>query len=284
MITIGSPVKYEPYYITPFSPTTSVNFKIGSTSDPNEATTYTYNVPAAAGDQYGFTFDPISGKLYQLTGHIDSYNGETLPGYWQSDRDLYAEGTLPQIGAEVIYRLDDEDIVEYTGTPITVPLNYHTNYFFIENGTLKELRYYAETLAVQHLTIYNGVTWGDTNLTESDVIAWNNTRDLIDTKADIDSPIFTGEPQCPEPGIGNYSNRLATTSFVQKKMNNIAPLQANNKAKKNYDVGEYFFMNGQLYKVTVAIAQNATITVGTNVEPTDIATELNLLFSLINNT
>ena len=43
-------------------------------------------------------------------------------------------------------------------------------------------------------------------------------------------------------------------------------------------------MNGQLYKVTVAIAQNATITVGTNVESTDVATELNLLFSLINNT
>jgi hypothetical protein len=41
-------------------------------------------------------------------------------------------------------------------------------------------------------------------------------------------------------------------------------------------------MNGLLYKVTSAISSGATITPGTNVAVTDIATELKLLFSLIN--
>jgi len=36
-------------------------------------------VPAAAGDLYGFRYNPIAGKLYATTGHIASYNGETLP-------------------------------------------------------------------------------------------------------------------------------------------------------------------------------------------------------------
>jgi hypothetical protein len=38
---------------------------------------------------------------------------------------------------------------------------------------------------------------------------------------------------------------------------------------------------GNLYKVTIAIAKNANLTVGTNIEATDVATELNLLRSLI---
>ena len=38
-----------------------------------------------------------------------------------------------------------------------------------------------------------------------------------------------------------------------------------------------------MFKVTASIAQNSTITAGTNVEVTDVATELLLLFSLINN-
>ena len=281
MISVGAPTKYEPYYITPFAPITSVDFKIGTTSDPEEATTYTFNVPAAAGDQYGFSFNPISGKLWEMTGHIVSYNGETLPGHWQSDRDIYAEGTTPSIGAEVIYRLNDEDIIEYDCTPMIVPLNYHVNYFFIENGLLQELTYYAETFAVDHLTVYSGATFGDTNILEEDITAWNHAADMIDSKANIDSPAFAGSPTAPTPGVAVNSTRLATTQFVQNKMANIAPVEASGKASTDYSVGAYLMLNGQLCKVTNAIPKNATITLGSNVEATDVATELNLLFSLI---
>ena len=155
MISVGQPDKYWPYYITPFDTITSASFQIGSTSNPENASTYTVNVPIEAGNQYGFIYNPIEGKLYSTTGHIDSYNGEILPSYWWSDRDIYTEGATPSIGAEVIYRLADENITEYSFSPMTIPLNYHINYFFINNGVLKEISYYAETLAVQHLTIYS---------------------------------------------------------------------------------------------------------------------------------
>jgi hypothetical protein len=48
-----------------------------------------------------------------------------------------------------------------------------------------ELSYYAATIAIDHLTIYSGVTFGDTNILETDVIGWNRAAELIDTKADL---------------------------------------------------------------------------------------------------
>ena len=281
MISVGQPDKYWPYYITPFDKITSTSFQIGDTDDSTEATTYTVNVPTVAGDQYGFTYNPIAGTLSSTTGHISLYNGETLPSYWWSDRDIYIEGTTPSIGAEVIYRLADEDIVEYNFTPMTIPLNYHVNYFFINNGVLKELSYYAETLAVQHLTVYSGATFGETNILESNIIGWNNAANLIDTKANIESPVFLGAPTATTPGITSNTTRLATTEFVQTTMNNIAPFEPTGKASKDYSIGEYVYTSGQLYKVTTAIPKNSSITPGNNVTATDVATELNLLFSLI---
>lgn len=281
MITVGEPNKYYPYYMTPFSPTSSVNFKVGHTSDPEDATTYTFNVPAAAGDLYGLEFDPAKGKLWKVTEHIASYNGETLPGYWQSDRDIYIEGTTPQTGAEVVYRLADEDIVEYDCSSMTIPLNYHENYFFIENGMFMELSYYAATIAIDHLTIYSGMTFGDTNILETDVIGWNRAAELIDTKADLVGAQLTGNVTAPTLSIAANSDRIATTAFVQQMLHTLAPFETIAKASKNYEVGEYLTYAGNLYKVTEAIAKNANLTVGTNIEVTDVATELNLLRSLI---
>ena len=52
-------------------------------------------------------------QTLELThGYIASYNGETLPSTWISDRDVYAEGTTPTTGAEVVYEL---------ATPQTIP-------------------------------------------------------------------------------------------------------------------------------------------------------------------
>ena len=281
MITVGEPDKYYPYYMTPFTATNSVNFKVGHTNDPEDATTYTFNVPAATGNLYGLEFDPVKGKLWKVTEHIASYNGETLPGHWLSDRDIYLEGTTPQTGAEVVYRLADEDIVEYDCTPMVIPLNYHENYFFIENGMFLELSYYAVTFAVDHLTLYSGATFGDTNILETDVIEWNRAASLIDTKADLVGAQLTGNVTAPTVGITANSDRIATTAFVQQMLHTLAPFEPTVKASKNYEVGEYLTYTGNLYKVTAAIAKNANLTVGTNIEATDVATELNLLRSLI---
>ena len=281
MISVGAPTKYEPYYLTPFTQITSISFQVSPDDTYEDADTYTVTVPVAAGNQYGFTYNPILGKLYGTTGHIASYNGETLPGVWWSDRDTYVVGNSPSTGAEVVYMLDEEDIIEYSFTPLTIPLFYHINYIKTDTGLITTFSYYAETLAVDHFTIYNGVTFGDTNILENNIIAWNHAADEIDNKAPLENPVFTGAVYAPTASIATNNTRLATTAYVQQKMNNFAPLQATNAANQNYAIGDYLFIGGYLCKVTSAIAQGATITIGTNVEITDVATELKLLFSLI---
>lgn len=50
--------------------------------------------------------DVVNGTVTTEWGMIDSYNGETLPGKWISDRDEYAPGTTPTAGAQVAYELE----------------------------------------------------------------------------------------------------------------------------------------------------------------------------------
>lgn len=54
------------------------------------------------------------GTGHRTWGYIASYAGETLPGEWISDRDVYVEGTAPTIGAEVAYRLAEP--IPFTAT------------------------------------------------------------------------------------------------------------------------------------------------------------------------
>lgn len=57
----------------------------------------------------------------------------------------------------------------------------------------------------------------------------------------------------------------------------ICATEATNKASKNYAVGDYLIYNNTLYKVTTAIAANATLTVGTNITATTIMAEIKAL-------
>ena len=282
MVTVGTPSKYEPYEITSFGTISSVTVHLTSDDVIENGLTYTINVPAAAGDQYSFKINPVTGKLIATTGHIASYNGETLPSTWLSDRDIYIEGASPSEGAEVIYQLADEDVVEYDFTPIEILLYYRHNYFQVDGGVNTFISYYAETFAANHFTVYDAVTFGDTYIEESDVIGWNTTTNLINTKADIDSPAFTGGPTATTPNMVDSSTRLATTFYVTKAIgNSVAPFESSSKASKNYSVGQYLTYRGLLYKVIATIASGTTLTEGTNIEQTDVATELNLLFSQI---
>ena len=66
----------------------------------------------AAGTVYGGIMNWTTGKLTVTDGVIASYDGEELPGAWISDRDVYAAGTTPTTGAQVVYKLAAP--VEYT--------------------------------------------------------------------------------------------------------------------------------------------------------------------------
>ena len=281
MISIGAPTQYNPYYITPFSKITSTTFYIANNTEHTNPITYTVNVPTEAGDVYGFKYNPVVGKLYTTVGHISEYNGETLPGKWWSDRDVYVEGSTPSIGAEVIYVLNDEDVQEYNFTPVIPTLFYRDNAIYVNNGTVSSITYYGETFAIKHLTIYNGVTFGDTNINETDVQNWQRAANNFDTKADLNSPIFTGTPTAPNPSISDYSARIATTNFVQKQMANLAFNETTNKASNNYSIGEYIYFRGEFCKVTTTIAKGTILVVGTNLEKTTIGEQLKLLMDAV---
>ena len=66
------------------------------------------------GTYYSGTLDVVSGEFTVDSAFIASYNGETLPSTWISDRDVYAVGTTPTTGAEVCYKL---------ATPLTIQLS-----------------------------------------------------------------------------------------------------------------------------------------------------------------
>ena len=280
MISVGAPVKYEPYYIKPFATLTNTTISISSNNTVENTNSYQIDFPIAAGDVYSAIVHPIEGKIYVTSGHISSYNGETLTTQWWSDRDNYIEGNSPTTGAEVVYALNEEDYIEYDITSITMPLFYQQNYISTNLGVITSFTYYAETFGVRHITVSDGVTFGQTNILEQDIKNWNNTVSLIDTKADLESPAFTGTPTIDHaPGRADSSLRIATTSFVQNLGNNIAPVEVTNKASQNYDVGDYVIMQGIFYKVTATITKGTTFISGTNITPTTVADELKALIN-----
>ena len=75
---------------------------------------------------YGGTPDIISGRMLVEWAEIASYNGETLPGEWMSDRDVYSAGTTPTIGAQVVYKLATPQEITLTPQQITALLGDNT--------------------------------------------------------------------------------------------------------------------------------------------------------------
>ena len=103
--------KFYPYSnICPISGWSAVNVVVSPTVDVEDGTTYTTQLKDGQDNPmtcYGGQLVNENGvQTLELThGYIASYNGETLPSTWISDRDVYAEGTTPTTGAEVVYTL-----------------------------------------------------------------------------------------------------------------------------------------------------------------------------------
>ena len=93
----------------------NIQLELGSTPTPYEpyqGTTATLTLPETI---YGGTVDAVTGVGSKTWGFIASYNGESLPGEWISDRDVYASGTTPTTGAQVAYKLATPEPFQATG-------------------------------------------------------------------------------------------------------------------------------------------------------------------------
>lgn len=116
-IELGSTAtSWTPYSnICPISGHDEVNVYVSPTTSETDATIYTTDLN---GTVYGGTLDVVSGVLTVTDGNIASYNGETLPSTWISDRDVYASGTTPTIGAQVVYKLATPTTVQLTAQEV----------------------------------------------------------------------------------------------------------------------------------------------------------------------
>lgn len=100
----------------------SCQLELGSTATTHEdyqGTTYPISWQTETGTVYGGTLDAVNGTLTVTDAEIASYNGETLPSTWISDRDVYAVGTTPTIGAQVVYKLATPTEIQLTPQEIT---------------------------------------------------------------------------------------------------------------------------------------------------------------------
>jgi len=98
-----------------------IQAELGTTAtayEPYQGQTYSITFPSEAGTVYGGTLDVTTGVLTVEWENIDSYAGETLPGEWISDRDVYASGTTPTTGAQVAYELATPTTVQLTAQDV----------------------------------------------------------------------------------------------------------------------------------------------------------------------
>lgn len=121
------------------------------------------------------------------------------------------------------------------------------------------------TTGMKELVVY------DSNAARSVVIAQDaagnysgDLIDMIDEKADIASPAFTGTPTAPTQTAGNNSTRIATTAFVQGEkpsvgsITNLTTVSANSSGWQN--VGSVNTAKGSKYLIviTAEFAGNST--------------------------
>ena len=108
---------YVPYSnICPITGNNTINVVINSDT-----------IPIALGrTAYGGTVDVTTGILTVTDALIASYNGESLPSTWISDRDEYSVGGTPTIGAQVVYTLAEPQTYQLTPTQVNLLLKENT--------------------------------------------------------------------------------------------------------------------------------------------------------------
>lgn len=111
--------------------------------EPYQGKQYTQQFPTTI---YGAEWDVVSGELKQTDGYIASYNGEALPSTWISDRDVYASGTTPTIGAEVVYKLATPTTIDLS--PLSIRLLEGSNNVYADCGEVLEGEYFVDEGAI----------------------------------------------------------------------------------------------------------------------------------------
>ena len=120
-----------------------------STYEPYKGSTHTVSFPQEAGTVYGgelIIYENGTGKLVSNMAEIASYDGETLPGAWISDRDVYAEETTPTTGAQVVYELAEPVTYDLSASEVNAVLTSlnGTNNVWADTGDVLYVKYHSQ--------------------------------------------------------------------------------------------------------------------------------------------
>ena len=145
----------------------NIQLELGSTPTPYEpyqpGTTATLALPETI---YGGTVDAVTGVGSKTWGFIASYSGESLPGEWISDRDVYAAGTTPTTGAQVAYKLATPEPFQATGNqalPAVAGLNtVYTDGDSLDVTGRQDLLYTLQTMQAQTTNLNRFIAEGGT--------------------------------------------------------------------------------------------------------------------------
>lgn len=143
-----------------------VQLELGSTPtayEPYQGETSTLTLPETI---YGGTVDAVTGVGSKTWGFIASYNGESLPGEWISDRDVYAPGTTPTTGAQVAYKLATPEPFQATGNQ-ALPAVAGLNTVYTDGDSLavsgrQDLLYTLQTMQTQTQNLNRFIAEGGT--------------------------------------------------------------------------------------------------------------------------
>ena len=144
----------------------NIQFEAGLTHTPYEpyqGDTYDITLPETI---YGGTANAVTGAGSKTWSFIASYNGESLPGEWISDRDVYAPGTTPTTGAQVAYKLATPEPFQATGNqalPAVAGLNtLYTNGDSLAVSGRKDVLSTIQTMQAQITALQDQATQGGT--------------------------------------------------------------------------------------------------------------------------
>lgn len=128
---------FAPYSnICPISGHTQVDVDVSDGQTTQEQVTVNLG-----GTYYSGTLDVVSGEFTVDSAFIASYNGETLPSTWISDRDVYAVGTIPTTGAEVCYKLATPQSIQLSPTMVKALVDDNNLTAPLDGQEIEEVEY-----------------------------------------------------------------------------------------------------------------------------------------------
>ena len=152
-----------------------------------------------------FTIDADGNTVLTKTHKcIRSYNGETLPGAWISDRDEYVPGTTPTTGAFVVYELAEADRETFVRQNHQITSLLGANVLSSDIGTVSVDQYTADTKTYID-NAFNNI---------AQVATAEEVAEIITSYEEDEDMIFETEFESLGHGEGRYTSVDTTETIV----------------------------------------------------------------------